>query len=162
MSCPGHLCQRREKPSALQKTESFLAALPACVLYGKGPMSILKRKLLIPVLPGGCRTYGAGRNPGTRNFSSQRFSWQPSFRHVQGQPQRNRANPSATIITDVRNNTSSMGQKVATASPSPKVTACIPLHRASRQQASAQRFFPNGIAPFLCALFHYIHRREKV
>ena len=133
-----------------------------CVSSGKGPMSILKRKLLIPVLPGGCRTYGAGRNPGTRNFSSQRFSWQPSFRHVQGQPQRNRANPSATIITDVRNNTSSMGQKVATASPSPKVTACIPLHRASRQQASAQRFFPNGIAPFLCALFHYIKKKKKV
>lgn len=162
MSCPGCLCQRREKPSALPK-DGELSDGPCPFLFsGKGPMSILKRKLLIPALPGGCRTYGAGRNPGTRNFSSQRFSWQPSFRHVQGQPQRNRANPSATIITDVRNNTSSMGQKVATASPSPKVTACIPLHRASRQQASAQRFFPNGIAPFLCALFHYIHRREKV
>lgn len=162
MSCPGRLCQRREKLSALPKGGELSGGPCPCLFSGKGPMSILKRKLLIPVLPGGCRTYGAGRNPGTRNFSSQRFSWQPSFRHVQGQPQRNRANPSATIITDVRNNTSSMGQKVATASPSPKVTACIPLHRASRQQASAQRFFPNGIAPFLCALFHYIHRREKV
>ena len=97
---------------------------------------------IILLLGGESRTCGEGRNQETRNPLRQQFSSQLHPFSMSNQQRRRRVIPSATIITAVRNSTSCMGQKQATASPNPKVTACIPRHRANLAQASAQRIFP--------------------
>lgn len=95
------------------------------------------------LLPGGeSQTYGAGKTQETRNPLRQQFSSQLHPFPMSNQQRRRRVIPSATIITAVRNNTSCIGQKHATASPNPKVTACIPRQRANLAQASLHRIFP--------------------